>query len=96
MLCKKKQYDEAEKLYRQALAGLKDSLGGGHPLTCEAMCGIAGLLKKRRKGKEAMVWYRAAAEGHEKTFGKESGEAARSRKEVKRVKWMRWVGYVVG
>jgi tetratricopeptide (TPR) repeat protein len=96
MLCKKKQYDEAEKLYRQALAGLKDSLGSEHPLTCEAMYGIAGLLKKRRKGKEAMGWYRAAAEGHGKTFGEWSEEAARSRKEVKRVKWMRWVGYVVG
>lgn len=70
-MCLKKQnkLDEAEKLYRRALAGQERRLGPQHPDTLESVSNLAVLLKKRKKKKEAERFFRRAMLGRDIQLG---------------------------
>lgn len=70
-VCLKKQnkLDEAEKLYRRALAGQERRLGPQHPDTLESVSNLAVLLKKCKKKKEAERFFRRAMLGRDIQLG---------------------------
>ena len=63
------KYDEAEPLYRRALAGKEEALGPAHPDTLGTVEGLAILLKQQGKYDEAEPLYRRALAGNEEALG---------------------------
>ena len=65
------RFDEAESLYRRALAGKEAVLGADHLETLKAVNNLALCLKKQGKADEAEPLYRRALEGWERNLGVE-------------------------
>jgi DNA-binding SARP family transcriptional activator len=62
-LIEEKNYPEAEKVLRQALAGLRRVLGPSHEVTATALENLARVLALEGKREEAFLNLRAFAEG---------------------------------
>ena len=65
------KYEEAEPLYRRALAGREAALGAEHPDTLMSVNNLAVLLKDMGKYEEAEPLYRRALAGQEAALGAE-------------------------
>ena len=63
------KYDEAEPLYRRALAGKEEALGPAHPDTLITVNNLANLLSEQGKYDEAEPMYRRALAGNEEALG---------------------------
>ncbi|MEQ8766680.1 MAG: tetratricopeptide repeat protein, partial [Planctomycetota bacterium] len=61
--------DEAERLYRQSLAGLRRTFGDWHPNTISNVENIAGLLSRRQQTEEAKVLMAEVLERRRLLFG---------------------------
>ncbi len=64
-------FDEAESLYREALATFREALGNGHYRVAVALNNLALLLVEERKLEEAEALYREALAIRRKVFGDE-------------------------
>jgi hypothetical protein len=62
----RERLDEAEPLFRSALAGGRRVLGAEHPLVLDTMNNLASLLHDRKRFDEADLLYREALAGHRK------------------------------
>jgi hypothetical protein len=61
-LTKEKRYPEAEKAYRETLAGMRRALGDGHPDTASVAYGLAAVLALEGKRDESFANLRFAVE----------------------------------
>lgn len=62
-------FDEAERLYKQALTGFGETLGHYHVSTLENVRNLAVFYTRRRRFEEAEMFFRQALIGSEKTNG---------------------------
>ena len=65
------KYEEAEPLYRRALAGREAALGAEHPTTLASVENLANLLSNMGKYEEAEPLFRRALAGNEAALGAE-------------------------
>lgn len=73
---------EAERLWRQALALRRQTLGDAHAETIESFQRLATLLERQDRDHEAEEWLSAALAGSERLFGADHEETAHLRARI--------------